>query len=247
MKSEVRDLEDSRAGALEVANPLSLQPLDRNKLWEYAKRDFNMPADPEWLDKATTSIEESRRQNKERQAEAEAEMKASIPTFLNVPIWPDDLRRAVKNGELNPFAMATPTAPEMFENHVAAYLDLRKALERNSDFLPKKFMSKFPNLLTALPKGTSPDAGSSEVPAGRDRVVKLTKDMKKQRTDWALKVKASGSSDPAPKSRSGPPPPEGNRDLGLTYEFSLVTGSSHVTGAECPEDKKLLVRKWMLK
>ena len=208
VKSEVRDLEDSRAGALEVANPLILQPLDRNKLWEYAKRDFNMPADPEWLDKATTSIEESRRQNKERQAEAEAEMKASIPTFLNVPIWPDDLRRAVKNGELNPFAMATPTAPEMFENHVAAYLDLRKALERNSDFLPKKFMSKFPNLLTALPKGTSPDAGSSEVPAGRDRVVKLTKDMKKQRTDWALKVKASGSSDPAPKSRSGPPPPE---------------------------------------
>ena len=89
IKSEIRDLEDIRAGALEASEPSVtgeiLQRLDRNKLWNYAKRDFNMPADPEWLDKATTTIEESRQQNKGRRAEAEAEMRALHPHFRTSP------------------------------------------------------------------------------------------------------------------------------------------------------------------
>jgi hypothetical protein len=41
------------------------------------------------------------------------------------------MRRAVENGEFNPFSVATPATPEVFENQVSAYLDLKKALERN--------------------------------------------------------------------------------------------------------------------
>lgn len=253
IKPEVRDLEDIRAGALEVSSPTLvgevLQRLDRNKLWDYAKRDINKPLDPEWLDKATTTIEEARQQNKARQLEAEEDLKASTPTFLNVSIWPEDLRRAVENGELNPFATATPAVPEIFENQVAVYLELRKALERNSDFLPKKFMSKFPNILQSVPKGTGSAASGADVPADQARLVTILKDPKKQKTEWVLRESSSASSDSGPKAkaRSSPLPPEGTHDLGLTYEFTLSTGSSHVQGKECPEDKKLMVLKWMLK
>ena len=87
VKSEVRDLEDIRAGALEVEDPTIigqvLQRLDRNKLWDFAKRDFNMPEDPKWLDEATTSLQEAKQQNRARQLEAEKELKDSTPTLMN--------------------------------------------------------------------------------------------------------------------------------------------------------------------
>ena len=81
---------------------------------------------------------------------------------MNFSVWPEDLRRAVENGELNPFSVATPVTPEVFGKQVDAYMDLRKALERNSDFLPKKFMSKFPNILKALPSGSTSAADSAD-------------------------------------------------------------------------------------
>ena len=203
VESEVRDMEDIRAGALEVADPTLvgqvLQRLDRNKLWEIAKKDFDMPTDPNWLAAATTTIEESRQQNRARQAEAEAELKASTPTYLNCSIWPDELRRAVENGDFNPFSVATPVTPEVFENQVSEYMDLRKALERNSDFLPKKFMSKFPNILKTPPKGTTSAAASADqvtfefsLVTGKEHVrgTECTEDMKLSVLKWMLKQQA---------------------------------------------------------
>jgi hypothetical protein len=84
VKSEVRDLEDIRAGALEVENPTIigqvLQRLDRNKLWDFAKKDLNMPEDPKWLDEATTSLQEPKQQNRYSQLEADKELNYSTPT-----------------------------------------------------------------------------------------------------------------------------------------------------------------------
>jgi hypothetical protein len=153
---------------------------------------------------------------------------------MNFSVWPDSLRKAVEAGEFDPFAVAVPVTPDIFENQVSAYLDLRKASERNSDFLPRKFMSKFPNILKSIPTSTSPAAVGADQTSAGDRKAVLV-----------LKENKSSSSEPRPKSRSAPA--DEGADLGLTYEFTLATGTSHVLGEECPEEKKLMVFKWMLK
>ena len=78
-----------------------LAQLDSEKLWRILhQEEQDRPMD--WMSGAQTTMEEARKQNRERQAQGHAHAIRLTPHVDPPSVWPDDLRIAIEDGTLNP-------------------------------------------------------------------------------------------------------------------------------------------------